>query len=107
MCECSNAAFAWYDGGMIFNNLRFSPDAAKEYKFVKSTNPRLADAYTVTLSQIDANTIVEDGSRKVEGGKLFHFVWVDLPGADEPNRVVIWFTQKNGISFITYLGLRQ
>jgi hypothetical protein len=91
---------------MNFSNLRFSPAAAKEYKFVKRTNPRLADAYTAKLSQIDDHTVAEDGSRKVEGGKLFHYVWVDLPGADEPNRVVIWFTEKNGISFITYLGLR-
>lgn len=92
---------------MTYEKLRFSPDAAKEYKFVKSTNPRLADAYTEKLSQIDDGSIEEDGSRMMEGGKLFRFVWVDLPGADEPNRVIIWFTESNGISFITYLGLRQ
>lgn len=74
---------------------------------MQSTNPRLGDAYTEKLSQINAHTVAEDGSRKLEGGKLFHYVWVDLPGADEPNRVIIWDTEKNGISYITYLGLCQ
>ena len=92
---------------MIFNNLRFSPEAAKEYQFVQRTNLRLAEAYTVKLSQIDNHTIAEDGSRKMAGGKLFRYVWVDLPGADESNRVVIWYAEQDGISFITYLGLRK
>lgn len=92
---------------MSFQNLRFSAKAAENYRFAQSTNPQLAYAYTDKLSQIDAHTVKEDGSRKMEGGKLFHFVWVDLPGANEPNRVVIWYTETQGISYITYLGLRQ
>lgn len=105
--QCSIAAFVCYNECMIFDNLKFSRAAADEYKFVRSTNPRLAEAYTEKLSQINTHTVREDGSRKMEGGKLFHYVWVDLPGADEPNRIVIWYTEDNGISFITYLGLRQ
>ena len=90
---------------MNFPHLRFRGDTADNYDFARKTNPQLANVYTRVLTQIDDGTITEDGNREIKG-VLFRFVWVDLPGADEPAHVVIWKRNDGGTADITYLGTR-